>query len=201
MSSRSARVVRGLVAALVATLTAALFHVAGGGAVPGVLAVTLSLSFSALACIALAGRALNLWRLAASVVFSQFLFHALFSLSGSGTVLSTSAHLHAGEHIQIVAGFAPSMAGMAHDTTLMWASHLAAAAVTIAALRFGERAFWGLWEFTALSVRRVLRPVVMVGLTSVRVPVDSRPASLPHLDLIIGSMRHRGPPAGAIAHG
>ena len=55
MSSRGARVVRGFVAAGVATLVAALFHMAGGGQAPSALALTLSLVFSSLSSIALVG--------------------------------------------------------------------------------------------------------------------------------------------------
>src|SRR3954469_11517812 len=66
MSSRGARVARGLAAAGFATYIAALFHVAGGGLPPSMLALTLSLTFSGLACIALAGRRSSWWRLVLS---------------------------------------------------------------------------------------------------------------------------------------
>ncbi len=82
MGSRPARAMRGTLASAVAIFVAALFHVAGGGAAPGVVPLALSLAFATLASIALTSRRLSLWRLTVSVVLSQFLFHALFSLGG-----------------------------------------------------------------------------------------------------------------------
>ena len=106
MSSRGARVVRGFAAASVATLVAALFHVAGGGLAPSALALTLSLVFSSLGSIALVGKRVAAWRLTLSVLVSQFLFHALFTLSPSATFsgMPADGHLHAGMHLTLVPG-------------------------------------------------------------------------------------------------
>src|SRR3954469_12729041 len=116
MSSRGVRVARGLAAAGFATFVAALFHVAGGGLPPSALAVTVSLTFSGLACIALAGKHSSWWRLIASVAVSQFLFHALFVLSPSGHFAGAAGHLHADAHLTLVPGpampMSPDGAGM-----------------------------------------------------------------------------------------
>src|ERR1700709_933648 len=83
MTTRWARVVRGLVAASVAVFVADFAHVPGGGATPGFAGIALALAFSTLVCIGLAGRTLARWRVAASVVVSQGAFHLLFQVLGT----------------------------------------------------------------------------------------------------------------------
>ena len=202
MASRWARVVRGLLAATVATLVAALFHIAGGGAAPSVLALTLSLVFSVLACVALAGKRLALWRLTVSVGLSQFLFHTLFALSPSGSFAGAdpSGHVHLGSHLVMVSsGNAASMPSMAPESASMWISHGVAALVTIAALRFGETSFWALCEFTAFQLQRMFGSGQILApetVPAVRVGVLSRPEHAVLPAVVLGEMRHRGPPVG-----
>ena len=201
MATRWARVVRGLLAATFATFVAALFHVAGGGAPPSALALTLSLTFSGLAALALTGRRASLWRLTASVVVSQTVFHALFSL-GSGATRFVSAdgmaHLHAGSHLVAMAGQHMSGSSIIPDSPAMWLSHASAALVTIVALRFGEQAFWGLFETARIRLGRVVRRAA-VQAVPVAAPSsvhgDSDVPVLRDLGILIGRMRHRGPPA------
>ncbi|WP_314147842.1 hypothetical protein [uncultured Leifsonia sp.] len=204
MSSRGVRVVRGLAAAGTATFVAALFHMAGGGEAPSVVAVTLSLVFSTLASIALAGKRMVLWRVTASVAVSQFLFHALFSLSPSASFsgLPAGGHVHAGMHLTLIPG-----AGAGADASLlagdaaMWASHVAAALLTIAALRHGERAFWAVCHVAFFRLRRFVDLVTAVlasPATPRRAPIETAPATLPALDVVLGGMRHRGPPVGIV---
>ncbi len=201
MATRWARVARGLVAASLATFVAALFHGVGGGGAPSGLAITLSLTFSALAAIALTGRRASLWRLTASVIVSQFLFHVLFSLGPTGTTFAAadgSTHLHAGSHLISVAGQHAHMSGLIPQSPLMWLSHASAALVTIVALRFGERAFWGLFETTRMRLARFARiPLsapVGFSLALPAIAIESEPAHLRDLGLLLGRMRHRGPP-------
>ncbi|WP_348789236.1 hypothetical protein [Leifsonia sp. NPDC080035] len=204
MSSRGVRVVRGFAAAGTATFVAALFHMAGGGDAPSAVAVTLSLVFSTLASIALAGKRLALWRLTASVAISQFLFHALFSLSPSASFSGVPAggHLHAGMHLTLIPGAATGPeASLITGDAAMWASHLGAALLTIAALRHGERAFWAACHFAFFRLRRFVDRVTAVlaspaGLR--RAPIETAPATLPALDVVLGGMRHRGPPMGTV---
>ena len=204
MATRWARVVRGLVAATLATFVAALFHVAGGGTAPSGLAVTLSLTFSGLAALALTGRRPSTWRLAASVVISQTLFHALFSLGAGGTRFVSAdgmAHVHAGSHLIAMAGQQMRGSDVFPDSPAMWLSHASAALVTIVALRFGEQAFWRLFETARIRLGRVVgRATAQVAPFTPLVTVhggDDAPV-LRDLGILIGRMRHRGPPTALL---
>ena len=194
MSSRGVRVARGLAAAGFATFVAALFHVAGGGLPPSALAVTVSLTFSGLACIALAGKHSSWWRLISSVVISQFLFHALFVLSPSGHFAGPAGHLHAGAQLTLVPG--PAMP-MSPDGAGMWGSHVVAASLTIAAIRYGERSFRAVCEFTAFRLRHLFSGARIgpVRVLSRRSRIDTVPVTLPAPAVLLGRLRHRGPPA------
>jgi len=204
MATRWARVARGLVAATLATFVAALFHVAGGGAAPSGLALTLSLTFSVLAALALTGRRASVWRLTASVVVSQTVFHALFSL-GSGATRFVSAdglgHVHAGSHLIAMASQHMHESSVIPDSPQMWLSHATAALVTIVALRFGEQAFWGLFETARIRLGRVLRRVpARVASFAPPVAIYGRGDApvLRDLGILIGRMRHRGPPVAPL---
>ncbi|WP_025156122.1 hypothetical protein [Leifsonia aquatica] len=206
MGSRPARATRGALASAVAIFVAALFHVAGGGAAPGVVPVALSLAFATIASIALTSRRLSLWRLTASVVLSQFLFHALFSL-GDGTARFVAAdgtvpsgHLHAGAHLTMTGATMP--ASHADPTApSMWLTHAAAVLVTVVALRFGERAFWSLFQTARVGVVRFAELVAGIAPIPVRVVAvvsavaAAEPARLRDLGLPLARLRYRGPPA------
>lgn len=209
MSSRGARVARGFAAAGVATLVAALFHMAGGGEAPSVVALTLSLVFSSLASIVLVGRRLALWRVTLSVAVSQFLFHALFTLSPSASFsgMPMGGHLHAGMHLTLVPAAGGALdAGMPGPTFLgadawMWLAHAAAAALTIAVLLRGERALLAVARFTFFRLRRVVDHVAAampVAPGIVFAPIDTAPATLHGLEALIGALRHRGPPRAVV---
>jgi len=204
MGSRWARVCRGMLASTTAIFVAALFHVAGGGAAPGPVALALSLAFATLASIALTARRLSLWRLIAAVGLSQFLFHALFSL-GEGSARFTApggmGHLHAGMRLVMTSGMMPT----AHASDLspsMWLTHASAVLVTVLALRFGEQSFWGLFRTARVRVARAADRLVAlpVPVRSAVVPVaTAEPARLRDLGLPLARLRHRGPPALARA--
>jgi len=194
MTSRGIRTARGIAAAGFAVFVAALFHDAAGGGLPSPLAVALALAFAAPLCIALAGRRIALWRQAASVGVSQLLLHLLFGLGGdsTGTTLSAPAgHLHAGMQIGVTGGH---VVAMHDDTAPMLLAHVAAAVVTIAALRHGERAIAALANFTVLLVTAITWLVVTPVPVVVRMPVQTRPLTLRAPALVLGSLRHRGPP-------
>jgi hypothetical protein len=190
-------VARGLIAAGFATFVAALFHVAGGGLPPSAVALTLSLVFSGLGCIVLAGKRSALWRSASSVALSQFLFHALFSLSPSAHFAGATGHLHPGSHLTMVTDGAAAtpMSGMSLSGSWMWLAHAAAALLTLAALRYGERVFVAVSEFTAFSLRRLLTAVAVVDVPMAQARVETVPAILPDRTVVLGRLRHRGPPA------
>lgn len=200
MHTRRMRVARGLVAAALATFAAASSHGIAGGVMPSLFALLIAASAAVFVCIALAGRALSLWRLSISVVLSQAAFHLLFTLvpAANGTVLS-GAH---GEHtmpggatmLQLDA-VVPAAHGHPGDA-VMWAGHAVAAVVTIVALRRGERAFWGLFStlrLCALALFGALLAIVPVRRT---VPVAPDRLDLPAFaGIFLSPMRRRGPPA------
>jgi len=214
MASRWARVARGMLASGVAIFVAALFHVAGGGEAPGPVSVALSLAFATLASIALTGRRLSLWRLTAAVGLSQFLFHALFSLGVGSAHFSSPdgmAHLHVGSHLTMTTE-AMSTSAMttgamhaAHASDLspsMWLTHATAVLVTVVALRFGERAFWDLFETARVRIARTAERLVVVPVPvrpSAVPTATAEPARLRDLGLPLARLRHRGPPAAACA--
>ncbi|MDH6238294.1 hypothetical protein [Cryobacterium sp. CG_9.6] len=200
MTTRWARFARGWIVALVSTLVAAVSHTIGGGGAPGMVAVALSLAFAGMICIALAGRTLSFWRGALAVLTSQLIFHGLFSLGAAGGAISPDAIAASGTHQHSMLPGLIESSGTAmpagHDGATMWIAHGVAAVITIAALRFGERAFWGLLENARLIVRALFLPTP----TAVMPPVLARRAatarvSLPrNLFVLLSSLRRRGPP-------
>ena len=149
MQSRWSRVARGLAAGTAATLVAAASHSVAGGRVPGWAGVTLALCFAVIVSIALSGRGMSLVRLSASIVISQLAFHLVFStIGGAGEVVSTEHHgpmiLRGAETVT-------------HASGGMWFTHGLAALLTIIALRFGERAVYGLRE-TGWMIASALLP-------------------------------------------
>lgn len=219
MTARWATVTRGLLAATFATFVAALFHVAGGGADPSALAIVVSLTFSGLACIALAGRRLSRVRLSISVALSQLIFHALFSLGQPGVIL-VSTHgirpVHDGTQMAMMSGGlsvagvqgAQSMQGMQGlqdvipDTPLMWVSHIAAALVTIVAISRGEKTIRAVCALARIVVARLV-PVQEATPLRLRRSVTTQPlarrCALPNRVRFLGRMRHRGPPTQVAA--
>lgn len=199
MTARGIRTLRGSAAATFAVVVAALFHDAAGGGLPSALGVVLSLAFAVPVCIALAGRRIALWRQAACVGVSQVLLHVMFGLGSpaSGTTLSTvggQAHgsmLHGDMRVLVTGGHPVAMH---HDGATMYLAHVGAALVTIAALRYGERAVYALATFTAMLVIAIVRIRVVPVLPAVRMPVQTRPLTLGSPTLVLGALRHRGPP-------
>src|ERR1700712_4477112 len=97
MATRWARVVRGLVASLLAAFVAGFAHVIGGGSMPGLAGVAMVLALCVPASILLAGRTISTLRLAIAVSLSQGAFHLLFSLtsnSSAGVLPHAAARLH-----------------------------------------------------------------------------------------------------------
>ncbi len=189
MTTRAARAARGTVAATVSLFVALCSHAAAGGGMPGLAGIALCGAFATLVCIALAGRTLSLPRLAASVVASQFAFHALFSEfapAAGARVVPAMAGMH---------GLPEPLASAhpGHETmpSWMWFAHAIAAVVTVAALGFGERAFWAVVMRVAPRAFRMLLPAPQPS---------ARPATPSFAPRVIrrlaplSAMRHRGPP-------
>jgi hypothetical protein len=181
MTTRWARFARGWIVALFASLVAALSHTLGGAAAPSGLAVGVSLAFAGMICVALIGRTVSTLRLTIAVLLSQIILHALFSFGGPGGTLTTDASATTGLHGHPAAASAftggavtgglgdaagAALAHVSHAGGTMWLAHLAAAVVTIMALRYGEQAFWGLLANARLGIRSGIRSMI-----SVQVPV------------------------------
>lgn len=215
MNTRSARALRGLTAACIAVFTAALSHAAAGGGAPGGVGLALALAFSALVCTALAGRTLSLVRLAVSVIASQVMLHALFTVGAApagGGELTMSTMGHHGSVLVIAgSGSAAASAGTGFDAgaallaaaaaqlcSSMWIAHLVAALVTIVALRRGESALWGLLRLGGLRFRRLVRSLFVEPrpvLRPDRSTIVAEPDHPRDLGVFLGRLRHRGPPA------
>lgn len=202
MTTRWARFTRGWIVAFVSTLVAAVSHTLAGGAGPGVLPIVVSLAFAGMICVVLAGRTLSLWRGALAVLASQFIFHGLFSLGESGGAITADAISTSGTHqhsllpgiIEATGGTAVTHVG--HDSPTMWLAHGAAAGITIVALRFGEGAFWSLFDTARLIVRALFLPTVTVIVP----PVLARRANTARVSVprsifvLLSSVWLRGPP-------
>lgn len=194
--SRSSRVLRGVAAASGATFFALMSHVAGGGAVPGLLGFVVPWILAVMVCTVLAGRALSLIRLTLAVTVSQALFHVLFVLgSAAPGGASPAGHHHGAATLSIAAS---SPASVVHTDTLMMLFHLLAAAVTVVVLHRAESAVRTLLSLSA-QLRAWMRRILL-RIASPAPPVPARPMvaadrpaiarSAPHLTVVL----RRGPP-------
>lgn len=149
--------IRGFASSTLAIFVALAGHVSGGGQMPGPLGILVPWILSLAVCVVLAGRRLSLIRLALSVGASQFLFHVLFVL---GTVtpsgMTAPAHVHGGPLV-LPAGGGVTDAVVADGS--MWAAHLLAALLTIAALHRGERLVHALRGLAGRAVQWLRRRV------------------------------------------
>jgi hypothetical protein len=199
MATRWAGVARGWAVAVFSTFVAALSHTLAGATVPGALAVVVSLAFAGILCIGLAGRALSLWRVACSVVASQVIFHGLFSLGAPGGMLASGVNsdgsIHGHLAVSLSEPVSPVHAAAGHDA-VMPVSHLIAALVTIAAIRYGDTAHRALATAARLAVLRLLEPAIQVaGSPSLLHKARAVESVIPHRErIVLSSMRHRGPP-------
>lgn len=197
MTARGLRLVRGWIGAVVATFIAAGSHLLAGGNAPELPLLLLALALSGLACTALTGRGLSLWRLSVGVALSQGLFHWLFSGAAAphGSIAPAGGHLAHSAPLEPAAGTVLSSAAD-HTSPLMWLGHAVAAVLTVALLRHGEVAVVRLAQAMRLRVTAFL-PLLLP------LPVRPAPAALPanrpvrplrNLGAPLLVMRHRGPP-------
>ncbi|WP_193509756.1 hypothetical protein [Cryobacterium sp. BB736] len=204
MSTRWARVARGQAAALVSTFIAAFSHAAADGDLPGPAGILLCLAFSGMLCVALAGKRLSRMRLAVSIALSQFAFHAFFSsLSAPIAAVPVAAHAHPGG-LAGLQPLAPTVHAVhaVHAGETMWLAHVVAAVITFLILRFGERAFWSLFETARLSVGALLNRLLVAPVALPRQASGaqwSRSVVPRALRRMLSPMRHRGPPLALFA--
>ncbi|MET4783105.1 hypothetical protein [Glaciihabitans sp. UYNi722] len=206
MSTRWARLTRGLLAALFSTFVAACSHTLSGRSIPSLVGLALCLAFSTVLCTLLAGKTLSLLRLSISIGVSQFAFHGAFSLladAAPSSIPMPGMHDHSAGamslHLNQVSPGAH--AAMSADPG-MWLGHAVAAAITIVAFRFGEAAFWELLELTLLRITRLalyahrVQPVASLRPSVVAAERAQIPRPVDH---VLSALRHRGPPAVVMA--
>ncbi|WP_061963161.1 hypothetical protein [Demequina aurantiaca] len=205
----ASRLARALTGAALSTLVALGSHVLAGGAMPSAPGIAVPLLLSTAVCFQLAGRELSLWRLGIAVVASQWIFHQLFVLGAPGVGLSSHGGIHAGHDVGSI-----SVTGggqlHAHGGSGMTVSHLAAAAITVAALFKAEQLLAAL-ATGAARVRssvgsrtwagllaRLLAPSVLLNSPSPAATVNDQDACPPELDAASSPVSRRGPP---VLHG
>ena len=149
MNARQLRTLRGMAAASTAAWTAAVSHTLGGGVPPSPVLVLATALLAAPFAVLLAGRRLGILRLSITVVATQLLLHAAFSVT-AGLDPSAGSHVHAGPLVVT----AP-VASVAPDA-VMSSWHLLAAAVTIVLLHRGE----AILRSIARGIVRLLLPAL-----------------------------------------
>ncbi|WP_139256638.1 hypothetical protein [Herbiconiux ginsengi] len=208
MTGRGMRVARGLTAAGVAVFVAAFSHAAAGGGAPGAVGLALALALSAVVCVVLARRRLSLPLLAISVLISQFALHMLFGVgtgSGSGLVLTQTTH-HGHIALAAVTDASTVAAHPGHDSGWMWLGHALAAAATIALLHRGERTLRDLLLLARARLGIVWALLRLAFSEPVPARSQTHASGLPVVDrlrdlgVLLGSRRHRGPPARVAVH-
>lgn len=221
MTERWARFSRGWLVAGFATFAAAFSHGAAGGAPPPAFAIVLALAFSGPVCVGLAGRSLSAARVAPAVAVSQLAYHGLFAFFGPSAAPVTALTAHVEGHAlhdhgataihtdPVSSGVAASGFVMA-DPGMLWA-HAGAAVATFAAIVFAERTVKNIAAAAAPlltsivdTALRALRAVRASEAPPLRAALRALPARHERMPvapraLLIGFLRHRGPPAYACA--
>ncbi|GAA1299634.1 hypothetical protein [Brachybacterium alimentarium] len=195
------RLVRGGIAATLATVIALGGHLVGGGAVPSWIGIALPWWLSVAACTVLAGTRFSLPRMTAAVLASQALFHGLFLAGTPGDpsvqlVAPPGSHLghgaHAGHGGQLTDASAsvgahaahagPSGVGAAaehalhgsHGDLRMLLWHVVAALVTAVLLHRGESIVLGSFALAARLFGALRRPVAAVSAPALVLPAPAR---------------------------
>jgi hypothetical protein len=213
VSSRGARAARGAAIAGFATFAAALAHTVGGGTPPGLLAILVSLAFSAPLAMLLAGGRGRLVRAGISTLAAQASLHLCYAvLGGAGLAVTgvgaasggtagagTSAHAgHAGHGSPAALGDAlatPALVDHGHE--FMPLTHALAAALTLLALVAGDRVLRAVGRAVRLFVRRITSMPAAVVVASPRLaPTGERPTLIAHLPH--AALSSRGPPVVAV---
>lgn len=190
-SHRGIRALRGVSAAALATFTALIGHVAGGGDVPGWLGILAPLVLSVAAAVLLVGSRLSLVRLTIVVAFSQAMFHLLFVL-GAPSGAASGGHHHAP-----VAPSLPVVVGDSHLEPAMWAGHALAVVVTVAALYRGEvllGVILRLGRMLASVIARIFLPPLAPAAPARTVSAVA-PVTFAVLARLVAAAPRRGPPA------
>ena len=200
MSTRFARVMRGLVVACISLLVTATAHIAGGGQI-GEVGFVLALTFSVLVSIGLTGRSFSRFRTAVSVVLSQGAFHVLFGIGAGyqpeiatrpGMQMSGMGDLHSSILTPAATSIAPT--ATMPDSGWMWAAHGIAAVLTIVALAWGEKTFWRLTDQLTVALTRVFSSPEPISIPRRQLPRVVIEVEHPGARFLLAGLRHRGPP-------
>jgi hypothetical protein len=178
------RALRGTAAAWIATVVAATAHTLGGGGAPSPAFVTAVGILAAPFAVAFVGRRLSAWRIGATVLASQALFHVAFAVTAD----ADPAALH-GHH---VTHLGDDLSALVVPDAPMLAAHVFAAIATVAGLYGGERMLRALGRGIRSLFSR-LRPVA---------PRPSQPRSAPRhagrsllaARIVLSDVSRRGPP-------
>ena len=182
---RRARALRGTASAAIATVFAATAHTISGGLAPLWL-IVVATALAAPAAVWLVGRAPSAWRTGLVVLASQGLFHTFFSIAGSADPTAPLSHIHGAT----MTALAP-LPHLHAVGTNMTATHVLAAAVTVATLVAGER----LVRLIHRGIRRFVRlmsPSVRARTPLLRAAVGS--ARVVPARRLRSSLSLRGPP-------
>ena len=200
------RVLRAASLGVVGFALALVAHMAGGGAAPGPVAMLFLAGLVGLAAVLLTGARLSVVRVGVSFSAMQVVLHEVFMrLGGRADCLMTGVSAPAGGQmghgggpvplVQCAAGMANSGVGerSAFAAAAMVGAHVAATAVLVALLAYGEKVLW----FLAGCVRppRWLG----VGLPEPPAPrfVSSGVPGMFGLRIACGGVGRRGPPSRA----
>jgi len=206
--ARAQRLARGWIVGLVATTVAAVSHTLAGGYQPAILSFGTALVFAGMLGTVVIGRRPSLTRLSIAVGLSQFAFHLLFSLLGSGEARGSSSTpgmtgmpgmSDMGTAAAVPAPVSPAAAMTGHHHLTdpgMWIGHALAAVLTILFLRRAELAVWTmltrLGRVVASRLAVVLVPVTPGAVP--RIPAWPNAARRPAHRPLIASASRRGPP-------
>ncbi|WP_139194649.1 hypothetical protein [Arthrobacter sp. UCD-GKA] len=208
MKDHGLRILRGWIGALICTCLAAASHTAVDGVMPPLAVIGLLLCISAVICTALASGKTSLMRTGLAVLLSQGAYHGAFGLFGhqhqgaAGLILESGAHAGHGLELGIGPTVAAATAAESPAGWLMTVAHVAAAIVTITAMRRGEIAARTFAQAISLYVPRLI--LFVRGLQATRgiqplLGVAYRVLVL--RDVLRPALHRRGPPRGpAFAH-
>lgn len=191
-ASRRIPLLRGFVAASIATFVALASHVWVDARMPGPLGILVPWLLSFMLCTLLAGRTLSLLRLSLSVAVSQLLFHALFVLGSITPQGGFAPH----DHGAMVLAFDGAALPIPADAG-MWGAHAVAAVVTIGMLHRGEQLVRALLRAASELCAWLGRAVLLPAPAPVVRPVAARwvvVAAPRRRDPLLAGVRRRGPP-------
>lgn len=194
MTPRHVRALRGGIAAWIATVVAATAHtLAGGGAPSPALVAGIGILATPVA-VALIGRRLAAWRIAAAVLLAQAFFHVAFAVT-AGADPSVAATVHTHHVLSVASPLAPGLVGTDGP---MLAAHVLAAIATVVALVSGERMLRALGR----GIRSMFSRLDAVTPPASSAPrVGTMPPPTTHVAgrLVLSDLSRRGPPRSVAA--